>query len=256
MELIVDVGNSNTVLGLTGAMGGWAAVWRMGTQRGEYGGEWSVMVDAHARRDGVDLAEVERVVICSVVPVATAALLDYARNWLHKPALVVSSTLELDIRLGMENPEMVGVDRIANAVAANQLVNGPAIVVDLGTATKVEAISDAGVFLGGSIAPGIQVMMDALTSRTARLFTIPLRLPERAIGRNTVEAMQSGIVLGHVAMIERLVEQVGREIGEGEAEVLVTGGHAEAPDSPFRMLGRHEPMLTMNGIRRIAERNG
>jgi type III pantothenate kinase len=242
-------------MGLTGSMGGWAKVWRMSTQRGEFGGEWATALDAHARRDGLDLGTVERVVLCSVVPVATNALLDYGRNWLRRPVLAVSSALNLGITLGMEQPEMVGVDRIANAVAAHQHVNGPVIVVDLGTATKVEAITANGVFRGGAIAPGVQVMTEALASRAARLFTVPLKLPERAIGRNTVEAMQSGIVLGHIKMIEGLVAEVAEELNAGGPEVLVTGGHAEVDGSPFRLIGRHDPMLTLNGIRRIGELN-
>jgi type III pantothenate kinase len=254
MELIIDIGNSNTVVGVTGDSG-WAKVWRMSTQGSEFGAEWAIAISAFARRDGIELSRVKRVVICSVVPVATMALLDFAQTWLHRPALVINSGLELGIQLGMEHPEQLGVDRIANAVEANQMMNGPSIVVDLGTATKVEAISARGVFIGGAIAPGVQLMLDALTTRAARLFSVPLQLPEAAIGRNTTEAMQSGIVLGHLKMVEGLVAEIAESLEGGEPEIIVTGGHAEAEDSPFRLLGRHEPLLTLNGIRRIGELN-
>ena len=160
----------------------------------------------------------------------------------------------LNVSLGMDNPHEVGTDRIANAVAAWDLCRTACVVVDLGTATKVEAISDDGVFLGGSIAAGIGATMEALISRAARLFTVELAMPESAIGRNTIDALQSGIVLGHRHLVSGLVTDIRQIIGAG-APVLVTGGYASREDSPFRSLGQYEPDLTLNGTRLIYEMN-
>jgi type III pantothenate kinase len=168
--------------------------------------------------------------------------------------MIVRSTLKLNHQLGMDNPQEVGADRIANAVAAWDLCRSACVVVDLGTATKVEAISGEAIFIGGSIAAGIGASMEALTSRAARLFNVELALPESAIGRNTVEALQAGIVLGHRHLVAGLVTDIRGIIGVDSA-VLLTGGYAARLDSPFRLHWQHEPDLTLNGIRLIHEMN-
>jgi type III pantothenate kinase len=154
----------------------------------------------------------------------------------------------------MDHPAEVGADRIANAAAAWEARQSAVIVVDLGTATKVEAISGDGTFEGGSIAAGLGVTLDALASRAARLFTVQLADPVSAIGRNTTEALRAGLVRGHLHLIRGLIADFRGELGESPP-ILVTGGHAADPNSPFRGLGQYEPDLTLNGIRLIHRLN-
>jgi len=255
MLLAIDVGNTNTVIGIARDGTGWDHVWRLSTIRTPFGVDWMPTLRAFAERDKVDLGRVSRVAIGSVVPVVTNALTDLAGSWLRTEPLIISARLQLPIRLGQDAPEQVGVDRIANMVAARAITTDPVIVVDLGTATKVEALDGSGTFRGGAIAPGFEVMTEALTSRAARLFLIHLELPDQAIGRNTEEAMQSGIVLGHFLMIEGLIHHIAVELETASPVVIVTGGHAEDPVSPFRRFGHHNPTLTLDGIRLIADLN-
>jgi type III pantothenate kinase len=254
MLLVVDVGNTNTVFGIDQGDGRWAAQWRLSTLAKGIGNDWAPSVTVMASRHQVDLDQITAVCICSVVPAATAALTEYVRQWLKVEPLVVHSGLRLNISLGMDRPFEVGSDRIANAVAAWEICHTACIVVDLGTATKIEALSENGDFLGGSIATGLGVSLDALTARAAKLFQIELIAPNSAIGRNTVEALQAGIVRGHVHLIAGLIADMRKEL-KVDAPVLVTGGHASPTVSPFRALGRYDPDLTLNGIRQIHDLN-
>jgi type III pantothenate kinase len=254
MFLAIDVGNTHTVVGVSTVNGIWNARWRISTVRAGLGPDWAPLFASLGARDDIDLRAVKSICICSVVPAATVALTEYAREWLRIEPMIVHSSQRLNVSLGMDNPHEVGTDRIANAVAAWDLCRTACVVVDLGTATKVEAISDDGVFLGGSIAAGIGATMEALISRAARLFTVELAMPESAIGRNTIDALQSGIVLGHRHLVSGLVTDIRQIIGAG-APVLVTGGYASREDSPFRSLGQYEPDLTLNGTRLIYEMN-
>jgi type III pantothenate kinase len=254
MFLAIDVGNTHTVVGVLTPNGDWCARWRISTVRNTLGADWAPAFASLAGRDEVDLRGVHSVCICSVVPTATVALTEYARDWLKIEPTIVRSSLKLNVHLGMDNPHEVGADRIANAVAAWDLCRTACVVVDLGTATKVEAINDEGLFLGGSIAAGIGTSMEALTARAARLFNIELALPESAIGRNTIEALEAGIVLGHRHLVAGLVNDIRGIIGV-DAAVLLTGGYAAREDSPFRDLWQLEPDLTLNGIRLINEMN-
>ena len=254
MFLAIDVGNTQTVVGVRSVNGDWIARWRISTVRTQLGADWAPTIASLAERDEIELRAINSVCICSVVPAATVALTEYAREWLKVEPMIVRSTLELNIRLGMDNPHEVGADRIANAVGAWDLCRSACVIVDLGTATKVEAVSDEAVFLGGSIAAGIGASMEALTSRAARLFNIELAMPESAIGRNTIEALQAGIVLGHRHLVGGLVADIRGIIGV-DAVVLVTGGYSSREDSLFHFLWQHEPDLTLNGVRLIYELN-
>jgi type III pantothenate kinase len=181
MLLAIDVGNTNTVFGLDDGPDGWARQWRLTTIASQAADDWAVPLLTLAAHDGIALSDVSGVCICSVVPKATLALSEFARGRLGIEPLLVRSDLELNIRLGMDHPAEVGADRIANAAAAWEARQSAVIVVDLGTATKVEAISGDGTFEGGSIAAGLGVTLDALASRAARLFTVQLADPVSAI---------------------------------------------------------------------------
>ena len=254
MLLVLDVGNTNTVFGVDQGDGRWAAQWRLSTIAKGIGNDWAPAIATLAVQHEIELDKVSAVCISSVVPVATSALTEFVRQRLKVEPLIVRPGLRLSVSLGMDQPNEVGTDRIANAVAAWEMCRSACIVVDLGTATKIEAISEHGEFLGGAIATGLGVSLDALTSRAARLFQVELHAPKSAIGRNTVEALQSGIVRGHVHLIAGLIADMRKEL-KVDARVLVTGGHASPTDSPFRTLGRYDPDLTLNGIRLIHDLN-
>ena len=162
---------------------------------------------------------------------------------------------ELGITLGQKEPQSVGVDRIANAVAAWQITGSASIVIDLGTATKLEAIDASGVFRGGIIAPGLAVSRDALATRAARLFAVELVAPDQAIGRDTISAVQSGLVLGHARMVEGLVGDLAKELGEPDPAILLTGGHAFAIQPILHVNATLYPDLTLYGLRSIFARN-
>lgn len=250
MLLVIDVGNSNTVFGVARPKGEWAAQWRLSTLRTGIGNDWAPAIATLASHHRVDITSITAVCICSVVPAATSAITEYVQQFLGIEPRIITANLQLNISLGMDSPTEVGSDRIANAAAAWDRCRTACIVVDLGTATKVEAISSTGEFLGGAIATGLSVSIEALTARAAKLFVIDLVAPRSAIGRNTTEALQAGLVRGHFHLISGLITDFRTKLGD-DAPVLVTGGHAAREDSPFRTLGQYEPDLTLDGIRLI-----
>jgi type III pantothenate kinase len=250
MLLAIDVGNTNTVFGITRGNGTWNACWRVSTFRSTVGNDWAPTITALAHRDGIDLQAIEDVCICSVVPAATTALSEFAREWLHIESMLVTADKALNITLGMDNPHEVGADRIANAVAAWESCRTACIVIDMGTATKVEAITDDGVFAGGSIAIGVGTAMDALIARAARLYNVELKDPDTAIGRNTVEALQAGIVRGHRHSVTGRVQDIRLQIAL-DSPVLVTGGCAARFRDDMGSLAQYEPNLTLDGVRLI-----
>ena len=168
--------------------------------------------------------------------------------------MVVGPALELGITVGTEAPNETGTDRIANCAAAFARFGGPTIVVDLGTATKIEAITEGGDYLGGVIAPGLGLTLDALATRAARLFAVELKRPAETIGRSTVAAVQSGVVEGHLAMIEGLVERTRSELGEAR-HVVLTGGYSHVFAEARSVFTEFVPTLTLEGLRLIYRRN-
>jgi len=167
---------------------------------------------------------------------------------------MVSPALELGITVSTDQPLETGSDRVVNAAAAFAGYGGPVVVVDMGTATKIDAITADGRFIGGAIAPGLGLAMDALAQRAAQLYAVPLALPERAIGSNTFEAVQAGVVLGQLKLIESLVKQADQELG-GARAVVLTGGHANAIAGHTPVITTVRPNLTIDGLRLLAEMN-
>lgn len=254
MLLAVDVGNSNTVLGVASDCASWTTSWRISTPRTALGDDWAAILLPLAARDGVDLEGVLGAAIASVVPIATIGIADFIARIIGVTPLVVRSDLDLGIKLEIEQPSEIGADRIANAVAAWTMEQSAAVIVDLGTATKVEAIDGGGTFHGGAIAPGLGVTLDALTARAARLYEIELLAPQSAIGRNTVQAMQSGIVRGHAHLVRGLVADIRTELAN-PARLILTGGYAPALLPSLDETAIHVPSLTLDGIRLIHRRN-
>lgn len=254
MILAIDVGNTNTVLGLMPQNGGApVASWRLSSHRERTSDEWRGLLDPILGPHVSD-GNIRGAIIGSVVPAVTGPLITLCEQWLGLRPLVVSSALELGIRLGQKQPQEVGADRIANAVAAYDRAGGACIVIDLGTATKIEAIDGCGTFRGGVIAPGLGVSRDALAARAARLFAVDLVAPAAAIGRDTMSAVQSGVVLGHARMVEGLVADLLAELGN-DAEIYLTGGHASAIQSTLRISCEPIPDLTLVGLRLLYQRN-
>jgi type III pantothenate kinase len=258
--LAIDVGNSNTVFGLCHAdpsvptHRSVVRTWRVATAAERMGDDWFVTLGALLDAAAVDRSSVGAVVIASVVPAATPRIADMCRRHLGREPLVVSAALELGIRVATEVPSATGADRIANAVAARELLGAPCVVVDIGTATNVEVVDAAGDLVGGAIAPGPGLLIEALTSRAAQLQPIPLAFPPTpGIGRSTGAALQSGSVAGYLDLVAGIVRRTREELGV-EAPVVVTGGRAPQFVAASSVLSRYEPSLTLWGLRAIALR--
>lgn len=255
MLLAFDIGNTNVVVGL------WpggddpsheeiCATWRFASVRERTPDEWHVVLQPLVLGALGPAGRVTGVIISSVVPAITRAIHRWTLDRLGIEPLMVSSDLSLGIQVRTDAPHETGTDRIANCAAAYARFGGPVIVVDVGTATKIEAVTAGGEFLGGVIAPGPAVTLEALASRAARLYAVELRLPETAIGRNTVAAVQSGVVAGHLALIEGMVSRVRDELG-GAQHVVLTGGFAEIFAPAKSCITDYVPDLTLRGLRLI-----
>lgn len=254
MLLAIDVGNTNTSFALFDGETV-AADWRMGTVTRRTGDEYAALLLMLFGEKGFAFADVDGAVISSVVPATIDALVGFARKHLNvADPLVLSSDLDLGITIDYHPPGDVGADRLANAVAARAKYGGKVIVVDFGTATTLDAVTEDGRYLGGAIAPGIQVSFDALVARAARLMGLQFKAPGRAIGKTTVDSLQSGLIYGTAGQVDALVGRFQREMGGG-AKVIATGGLAELVAPHSSTIEACDPLLTMDGLRIIYERN-
>jgi len=253
MLLAIDVGNTQTVAGVfQGAE--LLHRWRTSTVRTATLDELAAEHDAMLRLRGSSLADVGDMIVSSVVPALTTGYRDLAQRYLDAPALVVGPGVRTGMPIAIDNPLEVGADRIVNSVAAFRRFGGPCIVVDFGTATNFDCVSESGEYLGGAIAPGIEVSVEALTSRAARLLKVELVEPDAAIGKSTVGALQSGILYGTVAMVDGLVARLKSELGQG-AVVVATGGLSELIVPLSEQIDEHDPTLTLDGLRLIHQLN-
>ena len=251
--LAVDIGNTNVFLGVFRGTD-LAGTWRLETDSQRTADEYAATLLTLLPQRGVDLAAIDGVVIGSGVPRVQDTFVSIARHYVGCEALIVNGTMQTGIRVNIDNPHEAGADRIANAMAAHTLYGAPAIVVDFGTATNFDVVSPDGDYIGGAIAPGIEVAAEAIFRRGARLFNVALNAPPQAIGRNTVAALQSGIVLGYVGLIEGIVARIQTELG-GHARVIATGGLADRVarlTSAIEVVDHH---LTLTGLRLIYELN-
>ena len=253
MLLVVDVGNTQTVVGL---YSGDVLVdhWRIATVVERTSDELALMVQQFLGFHGFTFDEqVHGVAISSVVPWVTAALREMAVRYLGEPPLVIEPGIKTGMPILYDNPKEVGADRIANAVGVYDLYGGPSIVVDFGTATTFDAISEKGEYLGGVIVPGIEISMDALFGRAAGLRKVELVPPRNVIGKSTVESIQSGATYGFAGQVDFLVEKLEEEMGE--ATVVATGGLGSLMAGLSRKIQHTDPWLTLHGVRIIYERN-
>lgn len=251
--LALDIGNTNIFFGIF-RDAELIGTWRLATDPQRTADEYAAVLLTLLPQRGIDLGAITGVVIGSGVPRLQETFSEIARRYCSCEALSVSGTMRSGIKVAIDNPPEAGADRICNSVAARALYGQPAIVVDLGTATNFDVVSPEGEYIGGAIAPGIEVAAEAIFRRGARLFNVALKAPERAVGRNTVAALQSGIVLGYVGLIEGLIGRLQAELG-GNAHVIATGGLADRVASLTSAIHTVDHHLTLTGLRLIYELN-
>lgn len=254
MLLAVDVGNSQTVIGVYDDAR-LVRHWRVSTQARHTSDELALHL--HGLLALVDLSlldGISGVVISSVVPALTDAYRDMTARYLRFAPVVVGPGIRTGMAIRMDNPREVGADRLVNALAAFDKYGGPGIVVDFGTSTNFDVYDDSPAFIGGAIAPGVETSMAALTARGAQLGAVALATPKHAIGRSTVEAMQSGAIYGFAGQVDRLVEAIADELSTTPV-VVATGGLAEPITSLCRRIAHHDQWLTLHGLRLVWERN-
>ncbi len=253
MLLVVDAGNTNIVFAVHDGAS-WRGIWRIATDPQRTSDEYAVWLLALLGFAGLKPGDIERSVIGTVVPAALYHLRRLCREWFAAEPLVARSNLDWGFVIDVEAPAEVGADRLLNALAARCLYQDAVVVIDFGTATTFDVVSDSGAYQGGVIAPGINLSIEALHQAAARLPRIGIGRPQAVIGRNTVAAMQSGIYWGYVGLVEGLVERIAREFDRG-LRVVGTGGLAPLFSEGTTIFDRIEPDLTLDGLRMLAERN-
>jgi type III pantothenate kinase len=273
MLLAIDVGNTHTVLGVFDG-GEVIEHWRVATVPDRTADEIAVVLQGllaqsavfkdpvrYGAAGGGDApgASIEGISLCSTVPSVLHEMREMCRRYYREvPAVIVEPGVKTGVPIRMDNPKEVGSDRIMNALAAVHLYGGPAIVVDFGTSTNFDAVSARGEFVGGALAPGIEISVDALSRRAAQLLKVELARPPRVIGKNTVEALQSGIVYGFAGQVEGIARRMARELAPADPEsvtIIATGGLAPLVINEVSVIDAHEPWLTLIGLRLVFERN-
>src|SRR6476646_1913627 len=249
MLLAIDCGDTQTVFGLFDGAD-LTAQFRVATDRNHTGDELAVMLRAF-----VDLATLEGIVLCSSVPQLVREYEAFAERWAGVDLLVLGPGVPTGVPIRYDDPREVGPDRIATAVAARERHGAPCVVVDFGTSTNFDVVSAAGEFAGGVLAPGIEVSMEALFVRTARLPKVPFGPPERVISQTTTAALQSGLVYGFAGQVDAIVERIRDELGAPDAPVVATGGLADLIAPHTRTITAVDPELTLQGLRLVWERN-
>lgn len=253
MLLTIDIGNTNLTLGLyNGEQIG--RHWRLATDHARMPDEYGLQFLGLLRNAGRTVADLTGIVLASVVPNLTTRVVQACQEYLEQEPLVVDTGVRTGIRIRYEDPRQVGADRVADAVAVITLYGGPACVIDFGTATTFNAVTREGDYLGGAITAGVNLAAEALYTRAAKLPRMDLQRPPSVIGRNTVHAMQSGLLFGYVSMVEGMVARFRSELGS-DMKVVATGGLAEVVAKETNVIEVIAPWLTLEGLRIIWELN-
>lgn len=271
MLLAVDVGNTNTVLGLyrleddpaatttgtpkaAGERADLAAHWRITTHRAQTVDEYGVFFVNLFEMHGMSPSQVSHIIISSVVPPLDSTLRQVCETYFHVQPLFVEPGIKTGMQVLVDNPTELGADRLADCIAAFERYGGPCVVVDFGTATKFEVISERGEYLGGAIAPGLGLSAEALFSRAARLSRVDIKRPAKVIGTNTVGHLQSGLYYGYIGLVDGLLERIFAELGH-KPQVIATGGLARMIAADSRYIAKIDDLLTIDGLRILFERN-
>ncbi len=259
MLLAFDVGNTNIVLGVF-KDGELIQNWRLETDNRKSADEYGMVINQLFAYEGLDVKDVEDVIISTVVPSVLYTLQHLSMKYFNKRAIVVGPGVKTGLIVKYDNPKQVGADRIVNAVAAHAKYGGPLVIIDFGTATTFCAISEKAEYLGGTIAPGLKISSDVLTEKTAKLPKVELEEPGHVICRNTIQSMQSGLVYGHMGLVEYIVNKMKAELQEycdtdEPVKVIATGGLATLIDNGVDCIDYVDKMLTLEGLELIYKKN-
>ncbi|NGP87183.1 type III pantothenate kinase [Fodinibius halophilus] len=253
MLLALDIGNSNIVIGAS-QNGDWKYQWRIQTDDSKTADEYGVLFHSLFNEVGLAYSQLNRIIISSVVPQLTQTIEEVFASRVSIDTVVLNNDIDTGITVSTESPQSVGADLLADAVGAYELFKDDCIVVDFGTATTLMGVRKPGELIGGSICAGLKVTIDALVGKAAQLSQIPMEPPENVIGSNTIKAMQSGMVLGHLCMIEGLIDRMNEQFESGNSKVVATGGLSEKVGSYTDYFDVVDPMLTLDGLRVIMDR--
>ena len=253
MLLAIDRGNTNIALGIFEGET-LRATWNVATDIDKTADEYTVLLLNLLPMEGLNLSDIDHVSIACVVPPLLTIFEELSQRYFNISPLIVGPGVKTGVRICTDNPREVGADRVANAAAAHHLYSGPMILIDFGTATTLDVLSEEGDYLGGAIAPGILIAAEALFERASKLPRVELVPPEHAIGKNTVTTMQSGIIFGYVGLIESLVNRMNHELGQ-DAYVVATGGLAAIIARQTKVVNTVNMHLTLIGLRLIHELN-
>jgi type III pantothenate kinase len=254
MLLVFDVGNTNMVLGVYEGTE-LKKHWRINTDKEKTSDEYGILISNLFQYDKVDMNSITDVIISSVVPNVMHSLENFCIKYCNKKPLIVGPGIKTGLNIKYDNPKQVGADRIVNAVAAIEKYKSPMIIIDFGTATTFCAISEKGDYLGGTIAPGIKISSEALFQRASKLPRVELAKPGSAICKNTVSAMQSGIIYGYVGLVDKIISMMKSELGGDDIKVIATGGLSVLIASETDSIDYVDKFLTLEGLRLIYDKN-
>lgn len=253
MLFVIDIGNTNIVLGVYRG-DELVKSWRVGTKKGRTDDEYGILIKELLVSGGIDAEEIDAIIMSSVVPPLESTIVEMAEKYFNIKPLIVGPGLKSGIPILYENPREVGADRIVNAVAALNRYGSPLIVVDFGTATTFDLITEKGEYGGGVIAPGIGISVDALFQRASKLPRVDIVRPPKVVGRNTINSIQSGIFYGYVGLVEGIVTRIRDEVGV-KARVVATGGFASLIAKESGLIDEVAENLTLEGLKIIYEAN-
>ena len=250
--IAIDIGNTETTVGI-GNKDGWNS-YRFTTRDANTSDELLVLFNSTFELDIETKNQISGSIICSVVPQVTNNMIKAIEKYLESSPIVVGPGVKTGLKVNIDNPKELGPDRIANSVAGYKIAESDVIIVDLGTATTFDVVNSKKEYLGGSIAPGIKISLDALTSKTASLKSVELDLPKKVVGKNTYEAIQSGLIYGHASMIDSMIEKLLQELGT-KPKIILTGGLSKTIQPALNLNASYEQDLTLIGLEEIFNLN-